>query len=217
MGANRNLFFESESVENEPCLNSTIDIVVINQPDKITLKLNGIKTATDCNIGEGPARSTINAGSVDAGVYNLLVVVGNTVENEGKLSVNDSRYEIEMYSMDGIFITNKTLHRIPSNSLWGYIAYDDEILAGTAPDEFISDLESITETNQLVEGYYGQFEIKSTGELTLRTLPTATHYQTFSYHFNGELNDLKNLIQDHRNSTNGVMEIVVYTSDGKIL
>ena len=218
LGTNRQLFFELESVEDEQCLNSSIDLSVIPQPDKITLNLIGIKAAVDCNPGIAPASSNINAGGINNGVYDFLIVIGNTVENEGKLTVSNTKYELNMYTTDGIIITNKVLFRIPNLTIWGYVAYDDELLVGAAPANFITDIENIAQPHQLIPGYYGNFDLQPNGEMTLKSPPLKSHHQNFMYHFGGTDEELKAILQNYRASfSNDIMKMVIYTSTGKTL
>ncbi|HHM20715.1 MAG TPA: hypothetical protein ENJ20_01715, partial [Bacteroidetes bacterium] len=101
---NRQLFFELESIDMEPCLNSSIDRAVVVEEGKISLFINGIVAAVDCTPGMAPATSTGNAGTLQNGIYDFVITIRNTIENRGKLIVRNDDYEINMITENGIII-----------------------------------------------------------------------------------------------------------------
>ncbi|MEO1261858.1 MAG: hypothetical protein AAFZ15_23850 [Bacteroidota bacterium] len=216
LGTERQLSLELKSVELEPCLNSTIDRAVVTQSNSVTLLLNGIIPASDCNPGLAPAFSVGNAGTLQNGTYDFMVTIRNTVENGGKLIVKSDQYEINMLSSYGIIIENELMYRIPANTIWGYYAYDNQQLIGDAPASFINDLEILTTPVNLKEGYYGHFNA-SNNEIELVNPPQKNHIGYFFYRFNGSENDLASLLENHRNNNAPEsIEFVVYTAEGKV-
>ncbi len=214
----RQLIFDLKSVESEPCMNSSIINFVRLKNGTVTLLINGIEPATDCNPGEAPASASPNVGFLSNGIYDINITVRNTLTNEGKLTVTDHRYEVNMESSDGIAILNNIMIRIPSETIWGYTAYDDENLVGNLPQDFLQDLESLTQPKHLGQGYYGSFEIETNGDLKLKSPPAYNHVNTFFYKFDGNEEQLKDLLENYRSGINGSdMELAIYTSNGGIL
>ena len=214
----RQLTLELKSIDLEPCLNSTIDRAIVTQPDKVTILLNGIIPASDCNPGMAPAFSTGNAGLLAPGTYDFEVTIRNTVENTGKLIVKSDQYEINMLTTYGIIIENELMHRIPENTIWGYYAYNDQNLVGNIPSTFINQLEHVTSSINLKEGYYGYFNVNDDNEIELINPPQQLHIGYFSYRFNGTENDLTAILESHRAGPSaGNIELAIFTSNGKIL
>ena len=218
LGDTRQLIFEFESVEMEPCLNSTIDRTVVFSDNKISILLEGIVPANDCNPGLAPATSTGNAGKLNTFNYDFDITIRNTVINEGKIKVNGEKYEINLTTSDGIVIEDNILYKIPENSIWGYVGYDDETVAGSGPNDFLADLADLTKPKNLTKGQYGYFKMMDNSKISLREAPSFNHINTFFFEFIGEKTDLVSLLDFHRSSPVGAnMEIVVYTSDGETL
>jgi hypothetical protein len=218
LGSPRQLIFDLQSVELEPCLNASINRTFIAQSDRLTLLINGIIPASDCNPGAAPAHGSSNVGFMPNGVYDFLVTVRNTVTNEGKLTINDHQYVINMLSSDGISISNSTLFRIPENTIWGYIAYNEANLVGNAPQAFLDELATLAQPKQLEQGYYGKFEINNNGELQLKNEPPFNHVLTFFYQFAGSDDQLKDLLENYRSGPSGTdIEMAIYTAKGKVL
>lgn len=219
LGPTRQLIFELESIEIDSCLNSTIDRSVIVNTDEVNLLLNGIEPASDCNPGEAPASSVVNAGHLPKGTYNFFVTTRNIFTDEGMLTIDNDKYEINMLSSDGITFVNSTLYRIPEKIIWGYYAYDDESLVGDYPKQFQTELESMVQIAPLAKGYYGAFQIASNKDLTLlRTVPAYNHFQTFVYRYNGTEAHLEELLRGYREGQAGShMELVIYMANGSVL
>ena len=218
LGSSRQLVFELASVEPVSCMNTSINNAVFIQNKKVTLLINNIEPASDCNPGEAAARATSHVGYLQNGDYDFFVTLRNTVTNEGKLTVSNDQFEISMTSSDGISILNDVMLRIPEETIWGYVAYDDENAVGAAPQDFINELESLTQQKQLEQGFYGYFNIATTGDLVFKTPPAFNHINSFFYEFDGEDEELINMLENYRNGSNGDnMELVIFTSNGKVL
>ncbi len=218
LGNSRQLVFNLESIELQPCLNSGINKTVIKQIDKISLHINGIEPANDCNPGSAPATAAANVGAVQNKTYDFLVSVRNTIENVGKLTVTDESYTISLLSNDGVNFQNHKLNKIPSNFIWGYYAFNNANLVGNAPFSFVNDISQISHSKQMADGYFGQFSMDAEQKLTLSTSPEYLEFETFFYKFNGNDGELVTILENYRNSNEGpYMELAIFTSDGKIL
>ncbi len=214
----RQLVFSLESIEDQPCLNSNIDRTVIKQIDKLSLYINGIEPANDCNPGLAPATAIANAGVIQNGTYDFFITVRNTVENVGKLTVTDESYTISLLTDDGINLPNSKLNKIPQDFIWGYYAYDDAGLVGNAPASFVNDVSQLTHPKQLAGGYYGQFLMDGSQNMTLTAPPDYSTLETFFFKFTGEAGQLVSVLENYRTSNEGAyMELAIFTSDGKIL
>lgn len=218
LGVERQLRFNLSSIEMEPCLNNTIDRTVFVNNDAITLLINGINQATDCNPGVAPALATGNAGVLQNGIYDFNVTIRNTIENQGKMVVSDDMYEINLLNNDGIVIDETVLRRIPPNTIWGYAAFDDSNIVGNTPDAFISDVKTISQPLNLNAGYYGIFDITADNDIHLKELSDHTYHSTFLLKYNGELDELRGILENHRSSFEEEnLSLVIYTATGQIL
>jgi hypothetical protein len=215
LGNERHLNFEFESIEMQPCLNSSIDRTVIVNSEKVSILVDGIVPASDCNPGSAPATAKGNAGVLANRRYDFDVTLRGTVFNEGDLIVDDEKYEIRMVSTDGIVIENSVLYKIPENSIWGYVAYDDETLVGEKPAEFLEELLALVQPHALANKYYGHFRVLENEEIELKKMPTFNHITTFCYQFTGEKTYLIDLLEQYRSEPGGEqMELTIFTSDG---
>ncbi len=217
LGSTRQLVFELASVETDSCLNSTIDRSISVHSDQITLLLDGIVPASDCNPGEAPATGLANAGSLTNGIYNVAMTIRNTINDEGVLTVDNEKYALNMLTSDGVSIQNGKLYRIPNQLIWGWLAYDDPGAVGDLPQQFLLELDSLTTSLSLNDGYYGSFTIDAGGQMVMRTPPPNSFSQTYYRQFTGDESQLKALLEHYRTEAAGAMQLVLYTAAGKEL
>lgn len=216
LGAPRQLNFQFESVEMEPCLNSSIDRTVIIEDSRVSILLEGIVQATDCTPGIAVATALGNAGHLSAKIYDFDVTLRNTVENTGKLRVDSEKYEINLSTSDGLVIENNILYKIPEEFIWGYYAYDDETMVGNEPESFLNELATISQTKNLTEGEYGHFKITDDQKMELKTSPDKAFFKTFYYNYTGDKADIHSLLEGYRSSpVAGYMELAIFTSEGE--
>ena len=214
LGDIRSLVIKMESVEIQDCLNSTIDHSVVFADKKLQVYINDVVTASDCVQGEAVATSNANAGNIPIGNYEVEFDIQNTVTSIGQLEVSAEQYDFQMNSRNGLVFRHFILKRIPESTIWGYVAYDDEAAAGNKPVTFLADIASISKNTDLPYGFYGHFDLQS-DKLQLRESPNRNFLQTFYFSFDGELDDISNLLEQYRSTSNGALELKVFTWNGE--
>ncbi|HFA49044.1 MAG TPA: hypothetical protein ENJ95_08510 [Bacteroidetes bacterium] len=217
LGSPRQLFFELESLEEQPCQNSSIDKYIVVGENKISLFIEDIQNNSDCNPGMTIAAGIANAGSLLNHPYDLLVSVRETVENEGSLFVTGKKYELSLFSDDGIQVEHAVLNKVPENFIWGYAAYDDETLGISTVANFIASLEEIAQAKQMDAGYYGHFTINENEEIEMRKQPAQNFSTPFFYEFTGSSIQLESILQQYRSlPESDQIEYAIFTSNGDV-
>ncbi|MCB0620641.1 MAG: hypothetical protein KDC43_06020 [Saprospiraceae bacterium] len=194
----RKLIFKASSIEAQDCKNYLISHTYHRQNGTLFLSLNEILPPDECQPGEGAATADIEVGYLVEGMYGLEVNLKNTVHNIGTLTVNDEYFEIQLDSYDGIELVHSRLLRIPDHTVWGYVGYAQPGFAGPAM-EFLHDLELIAESRPYDPGYYGYFTINVADEIVYSQSTGHPYTNKFMYQFDGNEQDLIDLIGQYRN------------------
>ena len=154
----RTLYLQIRTIQNDTCLNTTINTTLLKLGNELALEVNGINQPEDCLEGLAPAKGEEVVGALHEGSYNLEINLQNTVFNAGQLEINQNRYFLNMDTENGINIPSSVLLRVPENSFWGYIDYGPNELDALA---FIESLEQFATRPNLSIGYYGYYTVKN--------------------------------------------------------
>lgn len=208
------LVIELHTIKDDyPCSNYQIDYSIEQDNNgKIIIDILEILDPINCDSSIADAESHIVLNNITRSTHNIEINLKGTVINEGVLHNDDDRFNLEMKTDYGIHLLQRELIKIPQNSIWGYVAYDDDS-NDSAAQNFIDDLVGVTEQNRVFEnGYYGYFSI--TGSIIkLKDTPNFTHKHIFIHEYKGAKEDLIDLLETHRNTTN--LQIGVFSSTGE--
>lgn len=215
---NRALKFSITSIELQDCENYTIGHNLQSTTSEINIVLNGILAPSDCIVGNQPAITEVQLGTLAIGrVFNTKIDIENTVKNKGKLTVFPDSYLLELESMDGFGSVTERLHKFSNNLIWGYIAYNNEATVGDMVDDFQADLAAIVDNKTLVPGFYGHFSIDENQQLNLLQNPDFQKIKTFYFSNSNDNQALIDLLEAYRNSTNSdEIEFKIFTAEGDV-
>lgn len=217
---NRQLRFEIRTINEQECLNNTLETDYYILGREINLSINSILPAADCQAGMAPAQSEILAGKLSNGIYKFDLALRNTVVNKGILTVREENYSMKMETQEGIIFLHNNLQKMPSNTLWGYIICEEsewESLQAALTDMLSGQANPATYR----PGYYGYFEINNnttgTRNVFLTEPPTAGFHFPLLYELKDELdeNRLKTILADFRAAHPGV-SLAAQNADGRI-
>ena len=213
LGDNERTFFVNlETILANSCEDAEIEYTQINQSQGIFLTVNDIIN-DHCALGSFPAKANVDVGPLANTDYDVDINLKNVIPNTGKLTVTNDYYEINIDEPNGILIPNNRLYKVPENTIWGYVAYEDA--TGEVPhDDFIGELNNITTSFFATKGWYGYFEIKENNNVQVAHDLAHNYVQPFIYRYNGESNDLENLSNTFQaNYPN--MAFKIFTSKGE--
>lgn len=211
---NRNLRIDIQSLKNQPCVNYTIAYDWAASDKKFELSINDIVEPIDCILGLGPATAKIDVGDLESRIFNMSIGLEQTVINNGQLIVDGESYTIQMETEEGIIIPEKILRKVPPQSAWGFVAFQntaDQITAG----ELLSTLKSQGEPILLKEGKYGYFSFLD-NKLLVNGAPVAGQASSFLISFNGDEKELKQVVDNFRSQHNGSVTVKVFTAKGSV-
>lgn len=209
------------TIKDQSCINYQIDFDLdFDEPGrKIGLTLNDLIEPEDCIEGMSPVSLTVPVGSVASDDYTFNINLKDAVINQGQLKVTDYAYQLEMDSDDGIQLVHEQLNRIPENTLWGYIAFDNNASAPSA-EGFLSDLENLSTVssirgNTLYEpGFFGYFDLDDDLKILWPTTLDVNNFIPFIFSHNStDLSDIKEVINDVC-ADNENIEIVIASDTG---
>ncbi len=210
------------TIKAESCLDSQIDhdLDYNEQSNIIELTINDLIEPEDCQQGTSFASSVVPFGRLSEGVYTFEINLKDAVINKGNLEVHNNRYEMNMESDDGIKIVNETLYRIPTKTIWGYVAYDENSTA-TDANNFIEDLKSMgsifeVENNSLfIPGYYGYFNLDDDKNLLISEEINNTYHSTFIFQYSSDdLQDVRDVMNSACSNSADDLLISIFVEDG---
>ncbi len=215
--APRNLQINLRTVKAQDCLNTDIRYDLLELPARYRLDIHEIEVPADCMPGAVQARDSALMAPPANGLYGFDINLRNTVSNQGTLTAMDDRYILDMHTVEGLVIPNTHLRRIPNFTIWGYIA-SFSLATGNAVNSFVNEVAALSDVASFPPGYYGHFTIPSgSGPIAVNDTPQSLAQRTFVYRFSGNLDDLRSLVQNYRNTHGGLIQIRLQTISGESL
>ncbi len=217
LGESKDFQLHVSSIANQSCTNFTINLSSILSGGKLTLRINEIIQPSFCLEGLGPAKGEANLGPVTIGSFKVNIQLKDALSNEGTLKVTDDEFKLELKTSDGLEVIFPSLLRIPTGTIWGYVAYDNKAEVGNLPDSFLADLKTLTQDSGLKEGYYGYFSVDKSLNLKFDPPPSNQFHTTFKFWFEGSPQTLQKLIDGYGKAQGGEkMKIRLYTWEGLV-
>ncbi|MEM9823120.1 MAG: hypothetical protein AAF985_18720 [Bacteroidota bacterium] len=214
----RHLTFTVETITNQNCENYQFDYSLNQFAQQINLSINQLSLQEECQPGSAPARQSIAIGELAPNNYNLeLNLNNNEIVNPGRLLVSFSQYQIILDSDHGLIVPDKTLNRIPEQTIWGYIGFNDLNQESDVRIDFENSMADLVRPHSLSSGYYGQFRLSELNELTIRTEQEYREQHNFLYEFGGNEQDLIAPLENLRATYGEAIEIKLFTAKGTIL
>jgi len=194
------------------CSNSTIRSEHHIDINGINMTIFEILTEGDCAGGTTYA-STEQEVVLPDGQFPFTISISEITEFIGQLIISEDSYQLVLDDQEGINVNRKSLQRIPSQLIWGYIRSSDLdvselyqlMIAG------LSDL--AVEKNDLIAGDYDFFNIYENEPIAVNNAP----HDDFTYHFILEHHDDISGISDyfkHLRNNNPNIDIQVQESSG---
>lgn len=207
--------FRLKTIEVHDCLNDTINYSVQRLATKVNLNINSIANASDCIPGNQPITSSARVGQLGNGVYALQIGLKYTIFNKGKLFVSDQAFQISMEDENGFELIRSELKRVPNRLIWGYVAYQDQSAVGDLPQQFLAEVQAISQPVSLLQGSYSSFLVDENNVLKLPEAPPFPYFKTFYFKFDGDLQELVDLLDSYRSGTGGnSTEFKIFTWKG---
>lgn len=210
----RELNFLLETIHEQDCENQSIKANVSYRVNGFVLNIEEITKPQmeECIPKRTTAKGTSQLGQMDGGVYEIQINLKSEVINKGKLLVSQEKYEILMDSDFGFFLPRPVLRRIPENTIWGYIAYNDQV-DETIASEFIQRMLEFTRPANLEKGYYGHFELGE--QFDLQQKPEEEHWAGFLLRVTEQMIQIRKTLNQFRNKYPDEVTIKMWTSEGE--
>ncbi len=210
----RFLEFRLRTIANEPCSNASINHDFRQSNRELSISIKEIFRPEGCEPGEAPATAVIRTYTpLPGGYYPLFVDLRGTVTSDGQVVVTSEAYTISLDKGRGIVLLRPELLRIPDETIWGYIYYEDEAMAPVA-DELTSRLQAISKARVLRDGYYGYFTMDK-GALQFNDNTAPNGARAFSYWYDGDKDALVELLEEYRANYGGSLEAKLFNTLGE--
>ncbi len=217
LSGGKTLSFLIKSIDLQSCTNYGIDASSGHSSSFLRLVINDIVEPENCVPGTAFASTAVDVTPLPNGTYDFQVVLKDAIFSEGKLEVTPLKYLVDMNTTNGFYYLHKELLRIQDQQIWGYIGYEDKDQGKPYADQFLADLKAISSSINLQNGYYGYFRVDGS-DLSLIPAPGFTNFQEFTVHLDTDLETLKDLLSQYRNSSAGdYITIAVNTWKGESL
>lgn len=208
-----NFYFFTE--EQFACTNYFINYDFSNNLGNLDIHLKEVEVTDLCLTATGPATAQMNLGIYQMGTYQVDIKVVNAL-NAGTLQVTPTNYILTMNDPQMLTLITDTLYRIPDHTIWGFAAYNETEYESIA-NAFLDSLEQRGATSvNLTTGDFGYFTLTQEGEIKLIDQPGTKYSLNFIYLFEGEDQEIKDVIRYFEiNHFNEILPMV-RTSDGKV-
>ncbi len=208
------LYLHCETEREYKNYNYQIGKSIDKQPGRINIEFNSIIIPDIVSPALGPARTKIDLGNLEEGTYELEIKVEGE-KSYGYLTVNPEYYRIDFEKQNRIQIIDTLLNRIPKNTIWGTIGYDERSSKLLAKD-FIDSLKNLGAYQYTYRpGKYKYFEIDHTGEIMPPEDYRTNFIQKFIFKYPEDNTKLEELVGKFGNKHRDSLSIVLYTLDGK--
>ena len=208
-----------------PCCNYPIDLSLKQSSSIIDITFKGVIETGGCATAIGPATASINMGVLNNGTYQLNFY-SEDVKQSGELIVSSDGYIINCADNFLVRFTNIPLRKIPENSIWIAINYNEE----NALSSFLKDLMNLKVTeksyplgcysfeNTGYQGLYSGFKVEKKGNITF--YPDITNHgvmmgrlltRSFVFQYSESTTDIEQLIKQYKEQ----IEVRAYTDRGE--
>lgn len=161
----RSMDWKLRTIESVGCEGASINFSFQREAGQVlSLSINQVIAPSDCDPAEAPARAVVELGTLPNGKYPVSVALRETLSQDGSLSVYDQFYEISLESGSGIVPLRNRLYRIPEHTVWGFIAPNGAEEWEAAAEAFLTELNELTQEQELTDGHYGYFEAEEQGQ-----------------------------------------------------
>lgn len=219
LGEQRQLDLRIETIKEDSCLNASLEYSYSFFADGQLhfIILNEINEPEDCDPGKTILEAQIPFTQAELGTYQIDINLLNEIKNSGQINIEEDFYELKMETDLGINVSYERLNKIPESILWGYIAYDSELL-GPVAEDFIKDLEEWSVEYSFEPGEYGHFRIEDDMRFDMKVDSEFEANKVFMLKFDAQTEDIQFLMNEKFCSIyQDAIDIKIFTSEGEIL
>lgn len=214
-GGERILELKLKSLELFSCAGTKIDYSLIQGEDFIDLSVNEIIEPDPCIPAEEAAQNTIQLGALRDGSWPVEISLRQTVRNPGLLVVKPATIELLLFSQYGLITERTLLRRIPNQTIWGYVAYQNEQQLSIT-NNFLAELADLSARQvYFPPGYYSNFIVLPSGNVSVQMPPTEKLHIPFLHRYDDDPALLKELIDAYRQDYGPQVAIQLFFHDGE--
>jgi len=206
----REFLLRAKTTKEYDCSNYSIQHIWRFQGNSMLLSLLRIAAPFICDYKPQKISTVASAGVLSEGVYAFSIDLRGAVINRGTLSVLPDRYRLQMETEHGIFLEYKELLKVPTNALWGYIAYEPAFHNQAL--ELAQELFALCQPMNLSKGNYGYYKIEEKG-LSIDGQPEDAYNYPLLRQSPENTGVLSTVLQKYRNRYPNSLRIVL--KDGK--
>jgi hypothetical protein len=209
----RTFQLKCETKEHYHCANYQLVSKLNKVSNSYEIDFEGIDIPGVCLAAFGPALASIDFGSPENAVYDLVITTDETTSS-GKLIVSEDYYILDFDKTERLEFINPILNRVPENTIWGTIGYHSP---DTEPivNSFIESLITIgVKDRSYLPGDYGYFIIDKDGNIEPPQMHGNYFIRPFIFEYSGESETVKEIVRDFGLNFDDKLKILLYTTEG---
>ena len=196
------------------CFNFTIINRVDLTRESMTISFLGVHKPQICLTALGPARATLDLGSLSAGVYPMEIAMNGRTSGF-QLEVSNESYAISGSGNYLVSFDHRDLRRVPEKTIWGLVGYHSSGSVALV-QSFLDSLRLAgAEPIQLRPGYYGYFTLDSGGSIEPPLNHGYLYVHPYVYHYSGSSSVLRDIVKTIGETIGDHLSIRLYTSQGE--
>lgn len=220
LGTERGFALVIQTIEAQPCINNIIDFEYGQTRSEILINVKNIVEAENCIPGDSIIQTSANISPLANGKIDLALILKNTVNGTGTLTVDSEKYQLEIEEGHGFLPREKVLYKIPMGLIWGYVTYPSTGYEEVT-NNLLLELNDLTTSMSLKVGNYGHFSIDDNQKLVISPEdgPMLENTQTFYRQIGNTTPEaLESLLNSYRGEyTEAELRVELFTWDGQRL
>jgi hypothetical protein len=208
-----NLQLNLATLKNQDCAGVRIGNSARLVGNSFVVTLMSLDAPPTCTAIKEPARDTIQVPTLGKyGRFPFQLNLKDAVINKGFLTIDATKMAISMEQENGILLPIKEVFRVPQNTMWGFIGYDNGQEAKAT--EMMERLKTAGTELNFANGNYGYYQVNN-GAVTLHSSMKTTklNLRPFLMRLNSKeaLYDVTAYIRANSN-----LDFKILTADGRI-
>ncbi len=209
----RSLEFRTNVINNRRCVGYKINQELNVGFFSITFNFSKTVVSGQQNCDTQEPVMAVARLNLENGVYDLQFNINKNIVSKGKLLVSDEDYEFVFTTINGIILLNRKLNRIPAQTVWGFIGYQENSL-DEVQEKLVNEFNGLTQVAQLPVGNYGYFNIDVDHQIQPKTFPLQGKYLAIIGHYD-DLEPIRLLVKKYRTAHTG-LTLNFYAANGDV-
>ncbi len=156
------LHFVFSSIKADHCEGAGYEHETRTSKNDVSVHLTNVLIPDPCAGSNAKAFQNIPI-TTQSGIFGLSVDLGDLIQNNGSLIIDEGGFRIVMATSFGIHIPHFEMVRIPEGTVWGYVYHP--VKQAAAESILFSILNPHILHSNFDPGFYGHFDVENSGDV----------------------------------------------------